>query len=163
MTGVQTCALPISLYTEARSVSCAAAGHCAVVGYFKAPGYHDQPFTQTWVGPSAGPQSISVTTSAPASKVYGGTFGVAATASSGLSVAITTSGGCSGSGSGSATVTMTSGSTSCVVHYNQAGDSDRAAASEVTETVSATQVSQSISVTTSAPASKGYEIGRAHV
>ena len=63
-------------------------------------------------------QTITVQTHAPASAAYNGTFGVAAIASSGLAVAITTTDGCSGSGSGSATITMTSATTNCVVHYN---------------------------------------------
>jgi hypothetical protein len=70
------------------------------------------------------PQSITVTAAAPATAALGGTFIVAATASSGLPVAITTaSGGCSGSGSGTATITMaSSGNAACIVIYNQAGD-----------------------------------------
>lgn len=79
-------------------------------------------------------QTITVTTHAPASATYGATFPVAATASSGLSVAITTTGGCSISGG---TVTMTSGTTDCVVKYNQAGNASYNLAPEVTETVDA--------------------------
>lgn len=68
-------------------------------------------------------QSITVTTAAPASAAQGVTFPVAASASpSGLPVAITTSGGCSGSGTGSASITMNSATSSCTVNYNQAGD-----------------------------------------
>ena len=50
-------------------------------------------------------QTITVTTAPPSSAAYNSTFPVAATASSGLAVAITTSGSCSGSGSSSATIT----------------------------------------------------------
>ena len=77
-------------------------------------------------------QTISVTTEAPTTAVYDTTFPVAATADSGLLVAITTTQVCSGTGSGSATITMTSGTGSCVVHYNQTGDTNYEAAPEVT-------------------------------
>jgi CSLREA domain-containing protein len=90
-------------------------------------------------------QSISVTTGAPSSATFNSTFPVAATASSGLDVAITTTGGCSGSGSASATVTMTSGTTACVVHFNQTGNSNYSAATEVLSSVTATKASQTIS------------------
>jgi len=91
-------------------------------------------------------QTISVTTPAPASAKYNSTFGVAATASSGLSVAITTSGVCSGSGTGSATITMTGGTGTCTVHYNQSGNGSYNAAPEVTETVTADKADATIDV-----------------
>jgi hypothetical protein len=101
-------------------------------------------------------QTITVTTSAPSSAAYNTTFPVAATSSSGLTVAITSSGGCSGSGSGTATITMTSGTTSCTVNYNQAGNGNYAAATMVSSSTSATKVSQTIIVTTAAPLSAAY-------
>jgi hypothetical protein len=105
---------------------------------------------------AAATQTITVGTHAPASAVYNSTFNVSATASpSGYTVAITTSGGCSGSGSGSATITMTSGTTACTVKYDQAGDINYAAA-QVTETTTAGKASQSITVGTHAPASAAY-------
>ncbi|MEM4663074.1 MAG: hypothetical protein QXM75_03560, partial [Candidatus Diapherotrites archaeon] len=82
-------------------------------------------------------QTITVTQHAPSSAVYNTSFNVAATASSGLPVAITTSGSCIGSGSGSAVITMTSGIGTCTVHYNQAGNENYNPAPEVTENVSA--------------------------
>ncbi|MES2209391.1 MAG: S8 family serine peptidase, partial [Chloroflexota bacterium] len=119
----------------------------------------DLPPVQTWIELSGvtsfsawtladkATQAITVTTPAPASAEYGSSFGVAATSSSGLAVAITTTGGCSGSGSGAATITMTSGTTSCVVHYNQAGDANYIAATEVTSTTTATKRALSITAT----------------
>ena len=89
-------------------------------------------------------QTIGITTHAPASAAYGSTFHVAATATSGLTVAITTTGGCSGSGSGSATITMTSSATSCVVHYNQVGNVIYNPAPEMTETTTATKAALTI-------------------
>ncbi len=101
-------------------------------------------------------QTINVTTPAPASAAYNSTFGVAATSDSGLDVAITTSGSCSGSGTNSATVTMTSGTGTCTVHYNQAGDANYSAATEVTSDTAAALKAQTINVTTPAPASAAY-------
>ena len=96
------------------------------------------------IGQAKVSQTITVTTPAPASAVFGTTFNVAATASSGLPVAITTTGGCSGSGSGSATISMTSGTTACVVHYNQAGNGTFSAAPEVTSSTTAIKANQTI-------------------
>src|SRR5579872_3747103 len=81
-----------------------------------------------------GSQTITVNTHAPSTAIYGGTFSVAATASSGLTVAITTSGSCTIS---SGTVTMTAGTGTCTVNYNQVGNSSFNAASQVTETTTA--------------------------
>jgi hypothetical protein len=110
--------------------------------------------SNTTAGPAS--QNITVTTAAPASAALNSSFPVAATASSNLAVAITTSGGCSGSGSGSATITMTSSTTTCVVHYNQVGDTNYNAAPEVTSNTTAEPASQSITVTTAAPASAAF-------
>lgn len=73
-------------------------------------------------------QTITQTTPAPASADYNSSFGVAATASSALSVAVTVSGGCSitAGGTNSATILMTSGTTACTVTYTQAGDANYA-------------------------------------
>lgn len=87
-------------------------------------------------------QTINVTTSAPPTAAYNATFTVAATASSGLPVAITTSGVCSGSGTGSATITMISGTGTCTVHYNQAGNASYNAAPEVTSDTTAQKANQ---------------------
>ncbi len=84
-------------------------------------------------------QTIAVGTPAPVSAAYNGQFTVAATASSGLAVAYTSSGGCTNSG---ATYTMTSATTACSVLFNQAGNNSYNAASQVTETVTATTATQ---------------------
>lgn len=98
-------------------------------------------------------QNITVSTAAPASAAYGSTFTVTATASSGLPVVITTTGGgCSIAGS---TVTMTSGTSACTVNYNQAGDSNYTAATQVFSATTATKASQAITVNPVAPASAG--------
>jgi hypothetical protein len=90
-------------------------------------------------------QTIDVTTPAPGLAAYGTAFPVAATASSGLAVAITTSGVCSGSGSGSATVTMTNSTGTCTVNFNQAGNTNYSAAPTVTSFTTATGALASIS------------------
>jgi hypothetical protein len=96
-------------------------------------------------------QTITVNTNAPVSATYRSTFPVAATSDSGLAVAITTTGGCSIAG---ANVTMTSGTTGCVVHYNQAGNASYNAAPEVTETTLA--VKQILTITPNDVVSKTY-------
>ena len=77
-------------------------------------------------------QTIQITTHAPSSAVYGDSFTVAATSGSGDAVAYGTSGVCSNNG---ADVTIT-GSGTCTVTYDQAGDSNYNAAPQKTDTVS---------------------------
>ncbi len=100
-------------------------------------------------------QTITFTTAAPSSAAYNSTFGVAASASSSLTVAFTAAGSCSvaDNGNGTATYTMTSGAGTCTVKANQAGNANYSAAAQATESVSATPASQTIVVTTPAPAS----------
>ncbi len=86
-------------------------------------------------------QTITVTIPAPASAAYGSQFTVAATASSGLTVTYGSAGGCSNSG---ATYTMTSGTTACTVKFDQAGNGNYNAATEVTESVAATKVTLTV-------------------
>ena len=93
----------------------------------------------------SGQQTITFTTNAPASAAYNANFTVAATASSGLAVTFTSSGSCSNSG---ATYTMTSGTGTCSVIANQAGNTNYSAATPVTKTTSATPASQTITFTT---------------
>ena len=86
-------------------------------------------------------QTITVNTHAPSSATYNTTFTVSATASSGLPVTYTSSGACTNTG---ATFTMTSGTGTCSVIYNQAGNANINAAPQVTETVAAQKASQTI-------------------
>jgi large repetitive protein len=108
--------------------------------------------TQT-VNATLATQTITFTTNAPTSAIYGSNFTVAATASSGLAVAYTSLGSCSNSG---AAYTMTSGTGTCSVIINQAGNSNYAAAPQVTQTASATPATQTITFTTNVPASAAY-------
>ena len=99
--------------------------------------------TETVTAQKAG-QTITVTTSAPASAVYGGSFGVAATADSGNAVTFSSGGSCSSSGS---TFTMTSGTGTCSVKYDQAGDDNYNPATQVVESTRATKASLKIKAT----------------
>ena len=99
-------------------------------------------------------QTITVTTHAPASAVFNTSFTVAATGGgSGNPVTFSSAGSCTNVG---ATFTMTSGSGTCTVKYDQAGDANYNAAPQVTETVNAQKADQTINVTTHAPASAAY-------
>jgi hypothetical protein len=120
------------------------AGTYSVTASITDPNYQGST-TGTLVISKAG-QAITVTTPAPASAAYGATFTVAATTSSGLSVAYGSSGSCSNSG---ALFTMTSGTSTCTVTLDQAGNSNYKAAQEVTETVSAQKATTTTTVTSS--------------
>ena len=80
-------------------------------------------------------QTITVTTHAPANAAYGGNFTVSASADSGLDVSYTAIGACSNVG---AVFTINSGSGTCTVQYDQAGDGTYNPAPQVTEDVTAT-------------------------
>jgi hypothetical protein len=100
------------------------------------------------------PQTITFTTNPPSSAVYNSSFTVAATGGgSGNPVTFTSSGSCSNSG---ATYTMTSGTGTCSVIANQAGNSTYAA-SRVTKTVTATSATQTTTFTNSPPSSAAYK------
>jgi phosphotransferase system HPr-like phosphotransfer protein len=101
------------------------------------------------------PQTIMFTTNPPANAAYKSSFTVAATGgASGNAVTFTSSGACSNSG---ATYTMTSGTGTCTVIANQAGNSSYAAAAPVTKSVTATLIPQTITFTISPPASAVYK------
>ena len=97
-----------------------------------------------------GSQTITFTQNAPASAAYDSSFTVMATGgASGNPVVFSSAGGCTNSG---ATYTMISGTGSCTVIANQAGNSNYSSAPQVTESVSATGASQTITFTTPPPA-----------
>ena len=93
-------------------------------------------------------QTIAVTTHAPSSATFGASFSVAAGAPGGAA-SFSSAGACSNSGS---TFTMTSGTGTCTVKYDQAGNDDYSAAPQVVESVTAQKAGQTIAVTTHAPA-----------
>ena len=98
-------------------------------------------------------QTITVSVPAPPTAAYNSGFNVAATASSGLPVSYSSSGVCTNAG---ASFSMTSGTGTCTVLYDQAGDANYNPAPQVTQTVNAQPGSQTISVTTSAPSAAAY-------
>ncbi len=106
----------------------------------------------TVTGPSQQSQTISCS-NVPSSAAYNSTFTVNCTATSGLAVTYTSSGVCTNSG---ATYTMTSGTGSCSVIANQAGNSSYTAAPTVTNSVSATLANNNLTFTTPPPASAEY-------
>jgi len=99
------------------------------------------------------PASQTITfTGGPAAAAYGSTFGVSATASSGLTVTITASGACTISGgAGSGTVTMTSGTGNCVVTANQAGNSNFSAAPPKSSSTTAQTASSTTVISSNSP------------
>src|SRR3954453_9770005 len=86
-------------------------------------------------------QSITVTVHAPPTASFDTAFLIAANSSSGLPVAFSTGGACSISGQ---TVTMTSGTGTCQVKFDQAGDGTYNAAPQVVESVTAQKANQTI-------------------
>ena len=98
-------------------------------------------------------QTITFTKNAPGSAAYNSQFMVAATASSGLTVAFTSNGACTNSG---ATYTMTSGTGACSVIANQTGNASYSTAPTVTQTVNAAAASQTVSFTIAPPSSAVY-------
>ncbi|MDX6481376.1 MAG: hypothetical protein QOG85_1886 [Gaiellaceae bacterium] len=116
--------------------------------------YNAAPQLTDPVNSSKANQTIHVSVHAPASAVYGTGFSVSATGgNSGNPIVYGASGGCTHTG---ANFTMTSGTTSCTVTYDQAGNTNYNAATEVTEVVTAQKASQSINVTTAAPSTAPY-------
>src|SRR5438132_7600267 len=104
--------------------------------------------TESVTAPNAN-QTITVRSPAPANAVYNTSFTVAATASSSLAVSYSSSGVCSNVG---ATFTMTSGTGTCTVKFDQAGDSNYNAATEITESVTAQKANQTITFAGAPPA-----------
>src|SRR5204863_7683822 len=90
----------------------------------------------------------------PGSAVYNTGFTVSAGGGgSGNPIVYSSAGSCSNTG---ANYTMTSGTGTCSVKYDQAGDSNYNAAPQVVETVTAQKAGQAITVTTHAPADAAF-------
>jgi hypothetical protein len=96
-------------------------------------------------------QSITRTSTSPTTPVVNGTYRPAATATSELTVAITIAAGSSGICSISTGLVTFNATGSCVIHYNQTGNTNYAAATLVSEPLSigqATPVTSVINPTT---------------
>ena len=120
--------------------------------------YNAAPQAQQSFGVGKGNQTITFTSTAPASATVGGpTYTVTATASSGLTVAFTidasASSVCSISGS---TVSFTAVGT-CVIDANQAGNANYNAAPQVQQSFGVGKGNQTITFTSTAPA--GAKVG----
>ena len=102
---------------------------------------------------TAASQTINVTVGAPATAAFNASFQVAATASSDLDVAIGATGACS---IDAGTVTMTSGTGTCAVTFDQAGDANYLPAPQIVQTTTAEKASQAINVTQGAPATAAF-------
>ena len=101
-------------------------------------------------------QAITVTTHAPASAVFNSSFTSRRRRGSGGAVSFSSAGACSNTG---ATFTITSGSGTCTVKYDQAGNGNYNAAPQVTESVTAQKANQTIIVTLHAPACAVFNTG----
>ena len=123
-------------------------------GSYQAATQVQQAFAVGNAPPSQSSQTIAFTSTAPAGAVVGGpTYTVAATASSGLSVAFTIAAGSAGictiSGS---TVTLT-GAGTCTINANQAGNASYLAAPQVQQSFTVNLHAQTVSFTSTPPGS----------
>ncbi len=118
-------------------------GSCQVGATKAADSNFNQAAASAMVTLQKATQTITITQPAPASAVYNTSFNVTATASSGLTVSYSSSGGCSNSG---ASFTMTSGTNSCTVKFDQPGDSNYAAATQQTESVTAQKANGTVTL-----------------
>ncbi|MEA2293397.1 MAG: hypothetical protein QOE86_1036, partial [Solirubrobacteraceae bacterium] len=98
-----------------------------------------------------GPQTVSFSSLAPSHAAIGATYAPAATATSGLSPSLGTSGAYCSFDSGSSNVTMTHAGT-CTVTADQAGSSDYLAAPQETQTITVDKTAQAITFTSTPPA-----------
>ena len=95
-------------------------------------------------------QTVTFTTTAPTSPTIGNTYTPAASASSGLTPAITLDGTSTGCTIAAGVVTFTATGT-CVIDANQAGNASYLAAAQVQQSVAIGKTAQSISFTSTAP------------
>src|SRR5439155_14341117 len=98
-------------------------------------------------------QTITVITPGPATAVYKSALTIAATASSSLAVSYSSSGVCSNAG---ATFTMRSGERRGGEEFDEAGDSNYNAETEITVSVTAQKCNQTNTASTSAAANVVY-------
>jgi hypothetical protein len=104
--------------------------------------YNAAPQVTESVNATKANQAIVVTLHAPATAVFNSTFSVAASGGgSGNPVTFSSSGACSNSGGN---FTMTTGTGTCTVKYDQAGDANYNAAAQVTESTTAQKAGQTI-------------------
>ena len=143
---------PVFCSVSGNTVTILATGTCAIrASQAGNNNYNDAANVDQSFTVSKADQTITVNTHAPSSAAYNTSFTVAATSPSGLPITYSSSGSCTNTG---ATFTMTSGTGTCMVKYDQAGDGNYNAATQVVETVTAQKASQTI--TFAALASKTF-------
>src|SRR5579864_3252388 len=103
--------------------------------------------------PAPSVQSINITSSAPAGAVIGGSYTIAAAASSGLAVTFTADGSSAGVCTVSGSTVSFVGAGTCTVDANQAGNANYQAATQVQQSFSIGKLPQTISFTSSPPGS----------
>ncbi len=145
-----SCTNSARIYTMTKST-----GACSVIANQAGnSNYSAAPQVTSNVTATLAPQAITFTQNAPSNAAYNTSFVVSATGgASGNAVTYTSSGACSNSG---ATYKMTSGTGTCSVIANQAGNSNYSAAAPVKQTVTATLIAQTIAFTNNPPASAAY-------
>jgi hypothetical protein len=141
-----------AIVSEKLTWTISATGSCVVTASAAGDGNHNAgSIAKTFTITALTIQTITFNT--PGNQTYGTTFTVSATASpSGLPVAISTSGGCTGSGTSTSgsTVTLTAsagGSGNCSITASQSGDGTYAPASDVTRAIDIAKASRAITLT----------------
>ena len=134
-------------------VSFTGAGSCIIDANQAGNGtYNAAPQVQQTVTVGKGSQTVSFTSTAPSSGTVGGaTYTPTATASSGLTPAITLDASSTGCTLAAGVVTFTAGGT-CVIDGNQAGNANYNAAPQVQQSITVNKAAQTVSFTSTAPA-----------
>ncbi|GAA0707685.1 hypothetical protein GCM10009105_06640 [Dokdonella soli] len=143
---------------SASTVSFTAAGTCVIdANQVSSANYNAAPQAQQSFAVGKGSQTISFPAIATQTYSNGGTFALAATASSGLTVsfASTTPGVCTVSGTAATMVAAGS----CTITANQSGNGNYNAAPQVSQNVTIGKASQAITYTSTAPV--GAKVGGA--
>lgn len=117
--------------------------------------YNPAPQVSTSITVTQGTQTVAFTSTPPATPTVGGTYTATASASSGLTVAITNTGACtlsspSVSNGVTTSVVSFSGPGTCILYANQAGNADYNAATQVQQSL-LIKNSQTITWTSTAP------------
>jgi hypothetical protein len=166
VTAAASSGLPVTLTVDATSsgvcsiagsaVAFIAAGTCTIDANqsgnatFKPASQVQQSFAVS--APSASPQTITFTSTPPASAAIGGpTYTVSAVASSGLAVALTIDASSASVCTMSGGVVSFTGTGTCRVDANQAGDGSYQAAPQVQQSIAVGLKSQTISFTSTPP------------
>ncbi len=96
-------------------------------------------------------QSINITSTAPGGAVIGGSYTIAATASSGLAVTFTADGSSAGICTVAGSTVTFVGAGTCTIDANQAGNGSYQAAPQVQQSFAISRVAQTITFTSAPP------------